>query len=149
MCIRDRYQDEVERIRRRGDARRYELVADVLDGKSVGSTELSAELGGHPIAGVTQVAVIAHAMDADSIERLEPALVRVASSITGARLAVVRPGGRELWGWLALRTAQSAAAQWDSRGVDPAQIRFAIGEPAEGVEAVSYTHLTLPTIYSV
>ena len=134
------YQDEVERIRRRGDARRYELVADVLDGKSVGSTELSAELGGHPIAGVTQVAVIAHAMDADSIERLEPSLVRLASSIPGARLAVVRPGGRELWGWLALNVAPSTAAQWDSRGVDPAQIRFAIGEAAEGIEGFVRSH---------
>ena len=128
------YQQEVERIRRRGDARRYELVADVLDGRSVGSNELSAELGGHPITGVTQVSVIAYAMDADSIEGLEPALVRLASSIAGARLAVVRPGGRELWGWIALgATAPGVALQWDSRGTDPEQIRFAIGEPAEGM----------------
>ncbi len=136
------YQEEVDRIRRRGDARRYELVADVLAGRSVGSAELSAELGGHPIAGVAQVAVIAHAMDADSIEGLEPALVRLASSIAGARLAVVRPGGRELWGWLAVRTTIDSvdSFEWNSRGTDPAQIRFAIGEPANGIDGFVRSH---------
>ncbi|MCH5644745.1 MULTISPECIES: CdaR family transcriptional regulator [unclassified Gordonia (in: high G+C Gram-positive bacteria)] len=132
------FSDEVERIRRRGDARRYELVAEVLAGRSVGPAELSAELGGHPVNGVAHVAVIAHAVDADSIERLEPAVTALAAGRRGARTVVVRPGGRELWAWFTIRG--DAQPPLDEGLIDPRVMRVTVGGPALGYDGFIWAH---------
>ena len=128
------YSAEFDRIRRRGDARRYELTAAVLDGAGVSLSEFSAQLGGYPITGVRHCAVIAHALDADSIERLEPA---VAGLVAGARMTTVRPGGRELWGWVAVRGDSLIV---DDSAIDASSIRVTVGGPAEGIDGFIAAH---------
>ncbi|MDL9945617.1 helix-turn-helix domain-containing protein [Gordonia sp. ABSL11-1] len=132
------YQSEVDRIRRRGDARRFEVVSDVLAGAGVATSSLSAELGGHPINGVMHVAVIARAVDADAIEQLEPAITALAATVPGARVVLVRPGGRELWGWLPV---SDGTRQMSWQAEFPERIRVTVGGPAGGIEGFVGAHL--------
>ncbi|ROZ89039.1 CdaR family transcriptional regulator [Gordonia sp. OPL2] len=132
------YQSEVDRIRRRGDARRFEVVSDVLAGASVATSLLSAELGGHPINGVMHVAVIARAIDADAIEQLEPAIMSLATTVAGARIVLVRPGGRELWGWLSV-SGSVRQILWQAE--IPEGIRVTVGGPAGGIDGFVGAHL--------
>ena len=137
------YQEEFNRIRRRGDTRRHELVADVLSGKEIGAAELSAELGGHHLAGVSHVAIIAHALTTDAIERLEAAITAVSAAVHGAAPTLVRPGGRELWGWI--HTPDTAGALLESLdsgslGIDAATVRLTVGGPASGMAGFIAAH---------
>ena len=141
------FTEESDRIRRRGDTRRFELISDVLNGREVASADLSAELGGHPIVGVTHLAVIAHAIHPDSIDRLESVLAQLVLEIPGGRSAAVRPGGRELWGWLA--TAAKDPLGTSSAGerrifggatIDPADVRVTVGGPALGFDGFMSAH---------
>lgn len=128
---------ETDRIRRRGDTQRYEVVAALLAGDTVGQSELSAQMGGHPITGVTHLALIAHAMNADSLDTLEPAITDLASRVPGARLAFVRPGGRELWAWISTRTGQVTLP---AGPLDATAVRITVGGPAAGVDGFISAH---------
>ena len=125
------HQNETRRIQQRGDAQRYDLVKQVLDGNVIEPRELSAGLGGYAVTG-SHVAVILVAAGADSIAHLEATAVRLAERLGAQRPLLVQPGGRELWCWVA--------------GVDPARlvvlpgaeilpgIRVTVGGPHAGVD---------------
>ena len=104
------HQAETNRIRQRGDARRFEIVSEALDTRSVSPAELSAALAGHPVNIPGHVALVAHALTADSIEQLEPALTAVTRRAGHVRSVLVRPGGRDVWAWLALGELPAASA---------------------------------------
>lgn len=131
------YQAEDTRIRRRGDVRRHELVSDLLAGGSVGPSELSATLGGHPVTATWHLALIARALTADAIERLEPTLADLARQVRGARLTLVRPGGRELWGWL---TTDGTRPALDGAGIDSATVRVTLGGPLPELDGFVAAH---------
>ncbi|MFW0794660.1 helix-turn-helix domain-containing protein [Gordonia sp. CPCC 205515] len=134
------YTEEADRVRRRGDARRYEAVAKLLDGTDVAISELSAALDGHPITSVDHVAVIAHAMSPESIEALDAAVAAITRSLR-APSVVVRPGGRELWAWIAVRDRDAVdltAIAVDR--VDPAAVRITAGVSGEGIAGFVAAH---------
>ncbi|GAB03461.1 PucR family transcriptional regulator [Gordonia amarae] len=134
------YQEEFNRIRQRGDTRRHELVADVLAGTEIGAAELSAELSGYRVSGVPHVAVIAHALTADAIEGLEPAVTALSAVLRGAALTLVRPGGRELWGWIAAPTLRGADLSPQTLGIDASAVRLTVGGPATGLAGFIAAH---------
>ena len=134
------YQEEFNRIRQRGDTRRHELVADVLAGTEIGAAELSAELSGYRVSGVPHVAVIAHALTADAIEGLEPAVTALSAVLRGAALTLVRPGGRELWGWIAAPTLRGADLRPHTLGIDASAVRLTVGGPATGLAGFIAAH---------
>lgn len=129
------HQEEALRIQQHGDAQRHEAVVRVLEGRAEDPSALSAVLDGYPVAG-THLAFIARALTADAIPQLEPALTRVASAASPGRLAVVRPGGRELWGWLPVSRPGplDRAEPLEGAGVDPLAVRVTVGGPASGID---------------
>lgn len=136
------HQEEALRIQQHGDAQRHEAVVRVLEGRSEDPAALSAVLDGYPVGGA-HLAFIARALTADAIPQLEPALTRVASAVSAARPAVVRPGGREVWGWLPVPrpgpldrpgALDSADAPLAGAGVDPLAVRVTVGGPAAGID---------------
>lgn len=138
------HQTEAARIQQRGDAQRYEVVARLLGGDVAAEDPavVSAALGGHPVSG-SHVALIAHALTADAIAHLEPALLRVATRIGPARPVLVRPGGREVWAWLPAATRPLASPgptpEPTSVDLDPA-IRVTLGGPATGLGGFVSAH---------
>jgi hypothetical protein len=132
------HQTETNRIRQRGDARRFEVVSEALDTRSVSPIELSAALDGHPINIPGHVALVAHAIDADSIEQLESALTAVARRAGHARSVLVRPGGREMWAWLAMGERPDAVTDI---GIDPAAVRVTLGVGGSGLDGFVAAHL--------
>ncbi|HMS76168.1 PucR family transcriptional regulator [Gordonia sp. (in: high G+C Gram-positive bacteria)] len=134
------YQEEFNRIRQRGDTRRHELVAGVLAGNEISAAELSAELGGYRVSGVRHVAGIAHALTADVIEQLEPTVTALSAALRGAGMTVVRPGGRELWGWIAAPAVGVADLDAAATDIDASQVRLTVGGPAAGLAGFIAAH---------
>ncbi|MBC7277667.1 CdaR family transcriptional regulator [Nocardioides sp.] len=132
------YQTESNRIRQRGDARRFEVVSEALRDRSVAPSELSAALDGHPINIAGHIALVAHALTADSIEQLEPALSAVTRRIGPARSVLVRPGGREMWAWLALGEHPDTVTD---TGIDPTAVRVTLGVGGSGLDGFVAAHL--------
>jgi hypothetical protein len=130
------HQQEAARIRQRGDARRYEVVAALLDGSTIDPTGLSAALGGYPVGG-SHVALIGHSMTTDSIAALEPALLLVAGRVGSASPVLVRPGGRGLWAW----AAASRVPDIDTAEIDADAVRVTVGGPALHLEGFVQAHL--------
>ena len=132
------HQSETNRIRQRGDARRFEVVSEALDTRSVSPAELSAALDGHPINIPGHVALVAHALTADSIEQLEPALTAVTRHAGRARSVLVHPGGRELWAWIAMGEGIDTVADI---GIDPSTVRVTMGVGGSGLDGFVAAHL--------
>lgn len=132
------HQTETNRIRQRGDARRFEVVSEALRDRSVAPSELSAALDGHPVNIAGHVALVAHALTADSIEQLEPALSAVTRGIGPARSVLVRPGGREMWAWLALGERPDTVTD---TGIDPTAVRVTLGVGGSGLDGFVAAHL--------
>ncbi|MBG6096952.1 PucR family transcriptional regulator [Nocardioides luteus] len=136
------HQAETNRIRQRGDARRFEIVSEALDTRSVSPAELSAALAGHPVNIPGHVALVAHALTADSIEQLEPALTAVTRRAGHVRSVLVRPGGRDVWAWLALGELPDAVTDSGiDAGIDPAAVRVTIGVGGSGLDGFVAAHL--------
>ncbi|WP_328531067.1 helix-turn-helix domain-containing protein [Nocardioides sp. NBC_00368] len=132
------HQNETNRIRQRGDARRFEVVSEALDTRSVSPAELSAALAGHPVNIPGHVALVAHALTADSIEQLEPALNAVTRRAGHVRSVLVRPGGRDVWAWLALGDLPDAVTD---TGIDPTAVRVTMGVGGSGLDGFVAAHL--------
>jgi hypothetical protein len=132
------HQAETTRIQQRGDARRFEVVSQALDTRSVSPAELSAALAGHPVNIPGHVALVAHALTADSIEQLESALTAVARKAGPARSVLVRPGGREMWAWLALGERPDTMTD---TGIDPTAVRVTMGVGGSGLDGFVAAHL--------
>lgn len=132
------HQAETTRIQQRGDARRFEVVSQALDTRNVSPAELSAALAGHPINIPGHVALVAHALTADSIEQLEPALTAVTRRAGHARSVLVRPGGREMWAWLALGERPGTVTD---TGIDPTAVRVTLGVGGSGLDGFVAAHL--------
>lgn len=132
------HQAETNRIRQRGDARRFEVVSQALSTRSVSPAELSAALDGHPINISGHVALVAHAITADSIEQLESALTAVTRRAGHARSVLVRPGGREMWAWLALSELPDTVTD---TGIDPTAVRVTLGVGGSGLDGFVAAHL--------
>lgn len=130
------HQQEARRIEQRGDAQRYATVAALLaDGESGAIGPRPQSLDGYPLTG-SHVALIARALSLDAVDELEQAVVRMASA-TGVRWPlVVRPGGPELWCWVA---ADSLPQRW-RQTPDPGRMRVTVGGPATGVEGFALAH---------
>ncbi|MFJ2755750.1 helix-turn-helix domain-containing protein [Nocardioides sp. NPDC087217] len=137
------HQTETTRIQQRGDARRFEVVSEALDTRSVSPTELSASLDGHPINISGHVALVAHALTADSIEQLEPALTAVTRRAGGhTRSVLVRPGGREMWAWLALSERPDTVTDPGiDIAIDPTAVRVTMGIGGSGLDGFVAAHL--------
>lgn len=134
------YTEEANRVRQRGDARRHEAIAKLLDGTDLAPSDLSAALDGHPITSVSHLAVIAHAMSPESIEMLDAAILEVTRS-QRARSVLVRPGGRQLWAWIAVRDSTSVDLDAvDTDQIDPSAVRITIGSGGEGVAGFVAAH---------
>ncbi|MFD4324731.1 PucR family transcriptional regulator [Nocardioides sp. NPDC058538] len=132
------HQAETTRIQQRGDARRFEVVSHALDTRSVSPAELSAALAGHPINIPGHVALVAHALTADSIEQLESALTAVTRRAGPARSVLVRPGGREMWAWLTLGERPDTMTD---TGIDPTGVRVTMGVGRSGLDGFVAAHL--------
>ncbi|MFJ9390034.1 helix-turn-helix domain-containing protein [Nocardioides sp. NPDC101246] len=131
------HQTETDRIRQRGDARRFEVVSQALGDRSVSPAELSAALDGHPVGIPGHVALVAHALTADAIEQLEPAVSAVARRAGHPRAVLVRPGGREVWAWLALGELPDTI---DETGIDPTAVRVTVGVGGGGLDGFVAAH---------
>ncbi|MEU6135081.1 helix-turn-helix domain-containing protein [Nocardioides sp. NPDC047086] len=132
------HQAETNRIRQRGDARRFEVVSEALETRSVSPAELSAALAGHPVNIPSHVALVAHALTADSIEQLEPALAAVTRRAGHARSVLVRPGGRDMWAWVALGDLPDSVTD---TGIDPTAVRVTMGVGGSGLDGFVAAHL--------
>lgn len=129
------HQQEARRIEQRGDARRYAAVTALLaDGES-DTRPRSQSLDGYPLTAA-HVALIARALSLDAVDGLEQAVVRMVNGTGLRRPLVVRPGGREVWCWVA---ADALPEHWQ-HPPDPRLMRITVGGPAEGVEGFALAH---------
>ena len=126
------HQEETLRVQQRGDAQRYDLVRRVLDGDVIEPRELSAGLGGYPVTG-DHVAAILVADGADTISQLEAAAARIGQLLSGSRPLLIRPGGRELWCWIA-GVDESSVVALGAGDFDGHGVRATLGGPYHGVE---------------
>lgn len=96
----DLYQEARGRVLAGAAAQRFESVKAVLDGQLTDAREASRALGGYPFsAHHTAFAVsVGDAEQAGALEPLATDLLRAAGS---AHPLVVKPGGRQLWLWVA------------------------------------------------
>jgi DNA-binding PucR family transcriptional regulator len=131
------HQNETRRIQQRGDAQRYDLVRQVLDGDAIEPRELSAGLGGYAVTG-QHVALILTADGADSIAHLEATAIRLAERLAVHRPLLVQPGGRELWAWLA-GADPARLVSLASVGILPG-IRATVGGPHSGLDGFVAAH---------
>ncbi|MER6940379.1 helix-turn-helix domain-containing protein [Nocardioides sp. NPDC127514] len=131
------HQTETDRIRQRGDARRFEMVSQALGDRSVSPAELSAALDGHPINIPGHVALVAHALTADAIEQLEPAIGLIARQPGHPRSVLVRPGGREVWAWIAQGERPETL---DRTGIDAGSVRVTVGVGGGGLDGFVAAH---------
>lgn len=129
------HQQESRRIEQRGDARRYAVVAALLAGEETDVSSVSKALDGYPLRG-PHLALVAHAMTPDAVGLLDAAVSRLASGTGLARPLLVRPGGREVWGWV---PARSLPATWHGTP-DPSVVRIAVGGPAPGPDGFVLAH---------
>lgn len=127
------HQAETQRIRQRGDADRYQVVAGLLADRPAEPADVAAALGGYPVSG-SHVALVAHAPTADDVAGLEPAVLELARRGSAGQPLVVRPGGRELWAWLPARSLPAVPAE------DPAGPRITLGGPARGLDGFVTAH---------
>lgn len=133
------FQDEVERMRKGAAAQRLEAVRTILAGTATDTRELSALLGGHPLSG-HHTALLLHTEEHEAIADLGSAAKDLARRI-GARALVVDPGGRDLWCWLATRSAPDLRLFHGARDwLAERHISVAAGLPGEGVEGFRGSH---------
>jgi len=140
------HQQEAARIQQHGDTQRYEAVLGVLEGRAEDPRALSAALDGYPVGG-SHLALIARARGADTIRQLEPALAKTAAALSRGHLAVVRPGGREVWAWLPAGSSSVAGPEGAAArerlarlGLDSAALRVSVGGPAAGAGGFTAAH---------
>ncbi|TNM38583.1 hypothetical protein FHP29_15235 [Nocardioides albidus] len=98
----DTYQAARAQVLAGAAAQRFESVRSVLAGELTDPREASAALGGYPIS-VHHTAVVLSVGDAEQAGVLEPLAAELARHIGAAKPLVVKPGGRQLWMWLATR----------------------------------------------
>lgn len=136
------FEAERDKVRQGAAAQRLEAVRALIHADApLGPREASATLGGHPLSG-TNTAVLLHATDIDRVSELRDAAVEVAQ-IAGVRNPlIVSPGGRDLWMWLASKSAPETSAFGSLRTwLDERGILVAVGSPSEGVEGFRLSHL--------
>jgi len=109
----DVYREVRDRIEQGADARRLELVGKILAGEALELNELSAGLGGYSFAGFS-TALVLQATETGAVAELGAAATRLAGSVNVRQPLVIRPGGHELWCWLATRAPIEAEAFTDS-----------------------------------
>lgn len=129
------HQAETQRIRQRGDADRYQVVAGLLADRPAEPADVAAVLGGYPVSG-SHVALVAHAPTADDVAGLEPAVLDLARRGSAGQPLVVRPGGRELWAWLPARSLPVVPAE----DPDATGVRITLGGPARGLDGFVTAH---------
>lgn len=133
------FQTERERMRKGAAAQRLEAVRTILAGQAGDTRELSALLGGHPLSGFN-TAVVLHTEDHDAIADLGAAANHLAQQVN-ARTLAVDPGGRDLWCWLATRSAPDLAVLHTAAGwLEEHGITMAAGLPGEGLEGFRLSH---------
>ncbi|MFS3128226.1 PucR family transcriptional regulator [Nocardioides sp. Bht2] len=134
------FQAETDRLRQGDEARRLEVVREVLDGKATEAREIAARLGGHPVSAV-QTAILLHTADDTMIADLPKAAQRLAGALGVRQPLLVHPGGRELWCWLPssidpeverLRSCEEWLLEH--------RVIVAVGAPASGVEGFRSSH---------
>lgn len=133
------FQAERERLRKGAAAQRLDAVRTILAAGAADTRELSAMLGGHPLSG-HNTALLLHTESHDAIADLGTAATRLAAQVS-ARPLVVDPGGRDLWCWLATRSAPDLAVFHESNGwLEEHGITVAVGAPGEGLNGFRVSH---------
>ncbi|RHW23332.1 hypothetical protein D0Z08_30405 [Nocardioides immobilis] len=133
------FQAEQDKVRQGAVAQRLDAVREILAGKGSDPRELSARLGGHPLSGFN-TALLFHTDDIDNIPDLATAASELARPF-GVRPLVANPGGRDLWCWLATRSAPDLSGLRDSADwLVEHGVTVAVGAPAEGVAGFRLSH---------
>lgn len=134
------FQAETDRMRQGDEARRLEVVREVLGGKATEAREIAARLGGHPISAV-QTAIVLHTADDSMIIDLPKAAQRLAGVLGVRQPLLVHPGGRDLWCWLPSSVEPDVGLlrgceEWLAEH----RVIAAVGTPASGVEGFRTSH---------
>lgn len=134
------YHAERNRVLAGAAAQRYESVKAILAGEVTDPRAASAALGGYPIS-VFHTAFVLSVDDperAGSLEALASELVRV---VGGNKPLLVKPGGRQLWLWVATRDALDLADLADAAsGSAHEGIRVGVGSPEQGLRGFASSH---------
>ncbi|TWG91548.1 PucR-like helix-turn-helix protein [Nocardioides sp. J9] len=134
------YHAERNRVLAGAAAQRYESVKAILSGEVTDPRAASAALGGYPIS-VFHTAFVLSVDDperAGSLESLASELVRV---VGGNKPLLVKPGGRQLWLWVATRDALDLADLADAAsGSAHDGIRVGVGSPEQGLRGFASSH---------
>ncbi|WP_203337352.1 PucR family transcriptional regulator [Nocardioides limicola] len=134
------FQTERDRIRQGAAAQRLDAVRAILAGSDKEPRELSAMLGGHPLSSYN-TALLLHVEHVEHIADLRESANRVARAVGAKNPLIVSPGGRDLWCWLATRSAPDLSrvhgcASW----LAEAGMSVAVGTPLAGIDGFRVSH---------
>lgn len=134
------FQSERSRVLAGSEARRYDVVREILAGDGADVRAASAALGGYPMS-VHHTAVVMESHDHDAIDALSQLAVDFSRVAAGSSQLVVRTGGRRLWMWLGsaqdtpLASILTLEEEAGRRG-----ILAGVGSPAFGMEGFALSH---------
>ncbi|MDN5744374.1 MAG: helix-turn-helix domain-containing protein [Nocardioidaceae bacterium] len=143
----DVYQTERSRVLAGAAARRYEMAQAVLDGDLEDVRQISTALGGYPVS-VHHTALVLGCDHHDDVEELENLARGLARAAGATQPLLVRPGGRQVWAWIATRDALDPdviVAAFTSR--ERGAFRVAVGSATPHVAGfISSHHEALRTL---
>lgn len=135
------FRAEEERLASSAAARRFEVVRELLAGRTDDPARISAALGGYPLT-FHHTALVLSGAEHMSVTALENLVGKAAHALNAPAPLVVRPGGHRSWAWLSTR----GVAQVESLHAllatheTTAGVRIGIGSPAQGIDGFVVSH---------
>lgn len=121
-------------------AQRYEAARALLDGELTDPREASAALGGYPIT-VQHTALVLSVENAEHAGSLEALAGDLSRAMGATSPLVVKPGGRQLWAWVATRDPLDLTGLAETTdGLVPDGVRVGVGSSAAGLAGFAASH---------
>lgn len=134
------YQDARSRVLAGAAARRFESARAILAGEVVDPREASAALGGYPLS-VHHTAFVLSVDDPEHAGNLEALANDLVSAVGGTKPLLVKPGGRQLWMWVATRDPLDLTAVREATvGMKRDGICVGVGASDSGVAGFGASH---------
>lgn len=117
-----------------------ETVTRVIDGEELDGRRVSAELGGYPIADHHTALIVTAIEQSQNSAHLEDAYRQLVTDLGARQSLVVRPGGRQLWIWVATPRPMRLEPDFaPSEGLTQG-MRIAIGTSKPGLAGFASSH---------
>lgn len=133
------FQTELARVMAGTEAQRYDVVRDVLAGKTEDRRAVSTALGGYPLS-VMHTAVVLESQSTDAVNDLRTLAVEIATLTGVQNPLLVKPGGRRLWMWLGSGQDLDLDVLRETDAALRPQVAVGVGSAVHGLEGFAVSH---------